>query len=457
MAQKRNKKPNDPALIVGIEVDDLFGHYTYRLGTTAPKKGEPASQLLLLYGDNGTGKTTIAQLLFHLMSRSDGRGHRTFLAQTKFRRFAVRFNNGTLLTAIRKKSEQVWGPYTLAVKVPGEKDIAVDVSISEDGAVKQGNVDDALLQKILQSVSDPAITAYFLSDNRILQSDVFKDERTDEWEHFRGRIVTRSGGDSIERIVVPSRKRDLSVAPSVWRAETWLRQQAIQASNAGEATMSNIYIDIIKRISKATPSSVPEKTGKLEDVMISLESLATRAEVFTSLGLSQPVPLKDLRKIIGSVSPSRRSLLASVLEPYVDSIESRLDAYQELQEKLTVFLDIINSFYTRKSVRITLSEGIQVFDEQENNLDMDLLSSGEKQLLLLLCNILMATTHSSLFIIDEPEISLNIKWQRQLVDSLLKLSRGSHMQFIMATHSIELLTRHKERVFKLDDQTKPNG
>lgn len=54
--------------------------------------------------------------------------------------------------------------------------------------------------------------------------------------------------------------------------------------------------------------------------------------------------------------------------------------------------------------------------------------------------------------IDEPEISLNIKWQRQLIQSLLDITDGATIQFIFASHSIELLSQHKDRVIKVENK-----
>ena len=53
-------------------------------------------------------------------------------------------------------------------------------------------------------------------------------------------------------------------------------------------------------------------------------------------------------------------------------------------------------------------------------------------------------------LIDEPELSLNIKWQRALVDELMNLVAGSEMQIIMATHSIELVAQHGAHVQTLN-------
>jgi predicted ATP-dependent endonuclease of OLD family len=80
-----------------------------------------------------------------------------------------------------------------------------------------------------------------------------------------------------------------------------------------------------------------------------------------------------------------------------------------------------------------------------------MLSSGERHLLLLFCNTLIALDRQSIFIIDEPEISLNIKWQRKLLDSLLECAGENPVQYIFATHSFELLAQHKDNTIKLTE------
>ena len=64
-------------------------------------------------------------------------------------------------------------------------------------------------------------------------------------------------------------------------------------------------------------------------------------------------------------------------------------------------------------------------------------------------NIHLRNFEATIFIIDEPEISLNVKWQRQLIHALLELTKGSQVQFILATHSMELLSQYMGHVIKL--------
>src|SRR6266704_2357742 len=89
-----------PWAISRVTVDRLFNLYSYEL----PPKSQRAdfSRLLILYGDNGSGKTTILQLLFHLLSPEVMRGHKSFVARTMFQSMVVRFANGTTVSASRE-------------------------------------------------------------------------------------------------------------------------------------------------------------------------------------------------------------------------------------------------------------------------------------------------------------------------------------------------------------------
>lgn len=63
----------------------------------------------------------------------------------------------------------------------------------------------------------------------------------------------------------------------------------------------------------------------------------------------------------------------------------------------------------------------------------------------------MATSAvNSVLIIDEPELSLNIKWQRLLLSALLDIVSGGGVQFVFATHSIDLIGEHLNHMLKLE-------
>ena len=61
------------------------------------------------------------------------------------------------------------------------------------------------------------------------------------------------------------------------------------------------------------------------------------------------------------------------------------------------------------------------------------LSSGEKQMLVILLTVLVEDSQPYVLFMDEPEVSLHVDWQEQLIDLILKLN--PNVQIILTTHS----------------------
>lgn len=78
------------------------------------------------------------------------------------------------------------------------------------------------------------------------------------------------------------------------------------------------------------------------------------------------------------------------------------------------------------------------------------LSSGEKQLLIILIHCLIMGGVENIVFWDEPEISLHIDWQRVLIRKARELNPNG--QFIIATHSPSLIYEGWEaKVVNMED------
>lgn len=82
------------------------------------------------------------------------------------------------------------------------------------------------------------------------------------------------------------------------------------------------------------------------------------------------------------------------------------------------------------------------FEIIEENRDIDNLSSGEKQILILFTYIKFNNKLGRVFIIDEPELSLHPKWQESFLDSI-KVIMPSNTQLLFATHSPAIVGNNK--------------
>ena len=439
-----------PLAVTRIEIEKLFGIYTYDLSKQVASTGS-LSSLFILYGDNGSGKTTILKLLFHLLSPSEDRGHRSFIAQIPFAKFAVSLAGGTDIVVSREENDLL-GPFQIELLEKGKSVSKVKYKINERG-IPQG-LDGNLLRRL----SELQLSVFFLGDDRVLNSDVFESEETELQQLFLMSENRRMGLESRRFLRTSSHvaniDRDVALKTSIARTENWIREQAFKGSNRGSASVHNLYEDIISRIitsgeGEIVSEDIPHSSQQLIE---RLKAEEDRSKEFSYFGLMSPLDTKNLIRTIGNNnSEATLTITWKVLKPYLDSLSARLDALQETQDLLTLFVRTVNSFFNDKKIELHVRTGLKIATEKGQEIDPESLSSGEKQLLLLLCNTLTARDKATIFIIDEPEISLNIKWQRQLIHVLLEFTKGSLVQFLLATHSIELLAQYRRNVVKLQD------
>jgi energy-coupling factor transporter ATP-binding protein EcfA2 len=438
-----------PTSIVRVDVEKLFGRYTYSL-CAQDNDQDQYSRLLVLYGDNGSGKTTILKLLFHLLSPSISRGHRSFLARVPFHSFSAHLADGTIITAHRE--EDIIGSFQFLI-IKNNKVIATTSYEFDEEKENVKGEDEA----VLKHLRELDLVLFFLGDNRVLGSDIFDDESASRRTAWASERDYREYFSTVEISSRRAKERnldlDFALNASIERTKDWARKQVLTSLNSGVANVHSIYEDIITRIITSGDTPVEATLSNTFNALVEeLKSQEARSKEFSRFGLASPLRTEKLTDILQSIDESKKLVVWNILKPYLDSVVARLDALQETQDALTIFVNTANEFLRDKDVYFNVRDGLSILVKNGQGLVPEKLSSGEKQLLLLLCNTLTARDSATVFIIDEPEISLNIKWQRNLVRALLDCTKGSQVQFLLATHSIELLSRYRSRVVKLEDQ-----
>lgn len=423
-----------PALRISeIAVEGLFGRYSYNIATPTD------DSLAILYGDNGSGKTTILRTMFHMLSTTPDRGHKTAIAQTPFRIFELRFVDGTTLRAERDGNAFA-GDFRLSLSTPGSGSWSADyatIDAGEGGIMpRSGATPSQHAFEIVHQGHFQELDAFLLGDSRQLQTDSSGDKHTDRELAHRRRVEYREMGQTI-----------IPVAASLTKAGRWLRNQALEGTSEGDVSFHALFRDIADKVSKGEATMAPD-LPRLTEQLLQLE---TRNADFTRFGLMEPMKAAELVGKYQGAPAKVRVLLGNILSSYAESVSVRMKALSETQRLFALVEDTINSFLVDKSVRANFRsrEVLEVRTNSGDLLDPESLSSGEKHLLVLICNTLASRTRPSIFLIDEPELSLNVKWQRLLVDALLRLTEGTDNQFFFATHSIELLTKHRKSVLRL--------
>jgi len=113
--------------------------------------------------------------------------------------------------------------------------------------------------------------------------------------------------------------------------------------------------------------------------------------------------------------------------------QGQMDAAQQLSRQKTRFQDIVDDLFAETGKKIVRTENEIRFTQIGETLLPYQLSSGEKQLLVILLTVLVEDQQPYVLFMDEPEVSLHIEWQKRLIELILELN--PNVQIILTTHS----------------------
>ena len=128
------------------------------------------------------------------------------------------------------------------------------------------------------------------------------------------------------------------------------------------------------------------------------------------------------------------------------------DAAQQLSMQKQRFQDIVDDLFSETGKKIIRTENEICFTQIGETLLPYHLSSGEKQMLLVLMTVLVEDCQPYVLFLDEPEVSLHIEWQKRLIDLILELN--PNVQIILTTHSpAVVMNGWMDRVTEVSDIT----
>ncbi len=140
-------------------------------------------------------------------------------------------------------------------------------------------------------------------------------------------------------------------------------------------------------------------------------------------------------------SEETQKLLSHLLNHELNCLKD----HAELNGKLAGFVDFINlGLLGTTSIEVNRDVGFEIRrygSEDPENLHEYVvippwhLSSGNQHRVSLALSVLFETPPGGLLLIDEPEMSLDVRWQRSLVDDLLFMAKSARLTLILATHS----------------------
>ena len=228
-------------------------------------------------------------------------------------------------------------------------------------------------------------------------------------------------------------------------------------SHETEKFQKNIFLSLIKEAKK---DNIFDITSELNPT----EEKQALKEIFLLFGLKENEFGKDLdnhyKNFELASSKIEKKDYALSLDNFSSLVGTRrihtiVQEWNSLNRKKSdinkpkyTFIEILNSLFQRKKLFINDRNELLVKTQSGKIFPLSKLSSGEKQLIIILGQSLLQENRSHIYIADEPELSLHIEWQEKLVTSLRNINPSS--QIIFATHSPDIVGKFSESVIQVE-------
>lgn len=419
----------------------LFGRYNHDVDLKS------TDRITIIHGPNGVGKTVLLRLTDALLS-----GHLTTVIKVPFLEFFVTLSDGTVLGfrrggEIMSRSEEKGLMGILYLKRDGHELARTELKATDQDVVRNA----AYLERQLGWLSR-------------IEKDKFQDHRTDEVISAL-EVISR-----YSEFFPGGRKRNAFLAEPEWLSEIRQKvgvhlietQRLLRFSrlrhdwqyNPGSAqtytaTVRDYAVDLQKRISDtlkdyATESqsldqSFPQRmirsdvrTLPVDELISKMQALEEKRNQLKLIRLIDDDPTYPFDiTTLEELDETKRT----VMSLYVEDTERKLGTLDDLANRIQVLLGTINKKFKDKSITVDRERGILATTANHESLDLDALSSGEQHELVLLYDLLFRVKANTLVLIDEPELSLHVTWQKSFLPDLLNIVRTTGFDVLLATHS----------------------
>lgn len=434
--------------------------------------------ITILYGENGSGKTTILSIL------------ETVLTARIWELFDINFEQ----IILQGQDDRDNKDYSISIlrDIDKENGLYLELEISESGHKKS----DRIYQNTISSLKISSNTSiefreivsvypiiedikmvfnelylpinrvpWSMREDRILQGDYRRNISLDD-QNIDNSLKHAMNLIERENRIIESRKNRYN---QEFKNQILSSSLGINIDNLSAILTSEEIIDtdkireLKKKYFKMLDNlDVPDKNkDKIEEFLNNYERKLPDVLDYISSGNknANDSGFVDLMTFFFEASEIVR--MTKIL-PIAENLEKRLS---DISNKITNFTNIVNSFFEdsmEKKELIFDNFGAPYFriKGRSGKIHFKYLSSGEKQIVIFFANLVLTNRFlknkkfKDVFIADEPEISLHMLWQLKLIPNILKSRKN--IQIILATHSPEIVGEYENKMFELKKERVDN-
>ncbi len=458
-----------------IQVKELLNRYSYELNL---------KPLNILHGFNGSGKTTFLKIIHSILTKN----YRTAL-NCKFKSISFIFdkNEKVIFTNINSK------------------DLKCEIKNSKGKTIIKGNLLRFDVDSIFTKYAGPIEFIKHLHKSGY----IFARDQDDDFPYIEtktGKLLkdlsevinhfSETSTYDYESEIEEYLKELNSFFIQTNRLETTSSITGLESRNEGRKSRIDKYRSVSRRLSKSHRNplryikedlverieKVAERSARISrefdsqffDLLIEelkvkkqknqdeilknleteLENIDLQENELIELGLYEGPSTETKRaKIIleeeGQLSPG----LLNALVVFSKGLQRKFETFKDIKPKVYKFTDFISNHLSGKELILSRKDGIQFKIHDGTIIEPWMLSSGEQHIILIAYFFVFLAPEKSIVLIDEPEISLHVKWQEKFLQDMLELSKLSNLRFIVATHSPSIISKFRDHMLLLEVPT----
>ena len=430
-----------------IYVKDLFSTFTYDIGLNVESK------ITIMTAPNGYGKSTILRMTKEIVN-----GDYTTLSSRPFREFRITLSDGRTLGAVRHSDNTVHGPIDLVELTGGagnviEKHTPTKITL-DDVAVKRKLSEVLSLNSSLQRIDEDlvydsisretlsiqeVIRRFYIDDNRNVRSELMGPIDKIRFELPLQYVpADRLGAEDVRpesRSSSPRRRMNSTVDNINSMVVNQVREAMtnyVQESRSLDSTFTERILTALSGEVSVSSQPTTEDIVRLTKMKAEIDESERR---YNSLDLSSRFKRTNSRLSMENI---KSSAALKVLEMHLEDSRAKSKSLNSVVQRLELFTELLTNLYNNKKVEYSQREGLAVRTSQGDEVSLNKLSSGEKNLLVLYGNLLFNDSET-LVMMDEPELSLHLEWQMAFLSSIEQIVSVRPVNVIIATHSATLI------------------